>query len=61
VAYPTSVMLPSARPGAMEPTRREEDKLLIFTTALLAERRMARGVKATGGVTLTLSFEDRQR
>jgi urease subunit gamma len=30
---------------AMELTPREKDKLLIFTAALLAERRMARGVK----------------
>jgi urease subunit gamma len=29
----------------MELTPREKDKLLIFTAALLAERRMARGVK----------------
>ena len=29
----------------MELTPREKDKLLIFTTALLAERRMARGLK----------------
>ncbi|MEY4295837.1 MAG: Urease, gamma subunit, partial [Pseudomonadota bacterium] len=27
----------------MELTPREKDKLLIFTTALLAERRLARG------------------
>lgn len=30
---------------AMELTPREKDKLLIFTAALLAERRMARGLK----------------
>jgi urease gamma subunit len=29
----------------MELTPREKDKLLLFTAALLAERRMARGVK----------------
>ncbi|TDS83951.1 urease subunit gamma [Comamonas sp. JUb58] len=29
----------------MELTPREKDKLLIFTAALLAERRMARGLK----------------
>ncbi len=29
----------------MELTPREKDKLLIFTAALLAERRMARGVR----------------
>ncbi len=29
----------------MELTPREKDKLLVFTAALLAERRMARGVK----------------
>ena len=29
----------------MELTPREKDKLLLFTTALLAERRKARGVK----------------
>jgi urease subunit gamma len=29
----------------MEITPREKDKLLIFTAALLAERRMARGVR----------------
>ena len=29
----------------MELTRREKDKLLIFTAALLAERRKARGLK----------------
>jgi urease gamma subunit len=35
----------------VELTPREKDKLLIFTAALLAERRMARGLKlnyATG-------------
>jgi urease subunit gamma len=30
---------------AMELTPREKDKLLIFTAALLAERRKARGLK----------------
>jgi urease subunit gamma len=29
----------------MELTPREKDKLLVFTAALLAERRMARGIK----------------
>ncbi len=29
----------------MELTPREKDKLLLFTAALLAERRMARGIK----------------
>jgi urease subunit gamma len=29
----------------MELTPREKDKLLIFTAALLAERRLARGIK----------------
>ena len=29
----------------MDPTPREKDKLLIFTAALLAERRRARGLK----------------
>jgi urease subunit gamma len=33
------------RTTAMELTPREKDKLLIFTAALLAERRMARGLK----------------
>ena len=34
------------KPGApMELTPREKDKLLIFTASLLAERRMARGLK----------------
>lgn len=32
-------------PHTMELTPREKDKLLIFTAALLAERRMARGLK----------------
>ncbi|MDB5871494.1 MAG: urease subunit gamma [Ramlibacter sp.] len=32
-------------PAAMELTPREKDKLLIFTAALLAERRRARGLK----------------
>src|SRR6516164_3092116 len=35
----------SGRPDGMELTPREKDKLLIFTAALLAERRMARGLK----------------
>ena len=33
------------RPRTMELTPREKDKLLIFTAALLAERRRARGLK----------------
>ena len=32
-------------PNAMDLTPREKDKLLIFTAALLAERRQARGLK----------------
>ncbi len=32
-------------PSAMELTPREKDKLMIFTAALLAERRRARGLK----------------
>ena len=32
-------------PPAMELTPREKDKLMIFTAALLAERRRARGLK----------------
>ena len=36
---------PSTRPSAMELTPREKDKLLLFTAALLAERRKARGLK----------------
>ena len=35
----------SAIPCAMDLTPREKDKLLIFTAALLAERRRARGLK----------------
>ncbi len=34
-----------SRPNAMDLTPREKDKLLIFTAALLAERRRARGLK----------------
>jgi urease subunit gamma len=34
-----------ARTDAMELTPREKDKLLIFTAALLADRRKARGLK----------------
>jgi urease subunit gamma len=34
-----------AEPSVMELTPREKDKLLIFTAALLAERRKARGLK----------------
>jgi urease subunit gamma len=33
------------RPTAMDLTPREKDKLLVFTAALVAERRKARGVK----------------
>jgi len=33
------------RPPAMDLTPREKDKLLVFTAALLAERRRARGLK----------------
>jgi urease subunit gamma len=33
------------RVDAVELTPREQDKLLLFTAALLAERRMARGLK----------------
>ena len=33
------------QPTAMELTPREKDKLLLFTAALLAERRKARGLK----------------
>jgi len=36
---------PSATEMSMELTPREKDKLLIFTAALLAERRKARGLK----------------
>jgi urease subunit gamma len=35
----------AALPTAMDLTPREKDKLLIFTAALLAERRRARGLK----------------
>jgi urease subunit gamma len=35
----------SAKAPAMDLTPREKDKLLIFTAALLAERRRARGLK----------------
>jgi urease subunit gamma len=34
-----------AEPDGMDLTPREKDKLLIFTAALLAERRKARGLK----------------
>jgi urease subunit gamma len=34
-----------ARIGSMDLTPREKDKLLLFTAALLAERRRARGLK----------------
>ncbi len=34
-----------ARIGAMDLSPRDKDKLLVFTAALLAERRRARGVK----------------
>jgi urease subunit gamma len=36
---------PDCRPIPMDLTPREKDKLLIFTAALLAERRRARGLK----------------
>jgi urease subunit gamma len=36
---------PSTSQSSMELTPREKDKLLIFTAALLAERRKARGLK----------------
>jgi urease subunit gamma len=36
---------PATTATAMDLTPREKDKLLIFTAALLAERRMARGLK----------------
>ena len=41
------LLLPALTPtqAAMELTPREKDKLLIFTAALLAERRRARGLK----------------
>ena len=41
------LLLPAHTPtqAAMELTPREKDKLLIFTAALLAERRRARGLK----------------
>jgi urease subunit gamma len=39
-----TVPIPNRNPS-MELTPREKDKLLIFTAALLAERRKARGVK----------------
>ena len=35
----------AARANAMELTPREKDKLLVFTAALLAERRKGRGLK----------------
>ena len=38
-------LLPGRPHTAMELTPREKDKLLIFTAALLAERRKARGLK----------------
>jgi urease subunit gamma len=36
---------PDPEPRAMDLTPREKDKLLVFTAALLAERRLARGLK----------------
>jgi urease subunit gamma len=43
---PDPTNLAAAAPGEpMELTPREKDKLLIFTAALLAERRQARGLK----------------
>ena len=38
----------------MELTPREKDKLLVFTAALLAERRLARGVKLNYPETIAL-------
>jgi urease subunit gamma len=38
----------------MELTPRERDKLLIFTAALLAERRKARGLKVTFAVAVAV-------
>ena len=44
--HPKHIILAAAAPGeTMELTPREKDKLLIFTAALLAERRQARGLK----------------
>jgi urease subunit gamma len=43
LARPASKLLPRA--NAMELTPREKDKLLVFTAALLAERRKGRGLK----------------
>jgi urease subunit gamma len=36
---------PSVRPSRVLSSQREKDKLLLFTAALLAERRKARGLK----------------
>jgi urease subunit gamma len=41
----TAINAPAPKDNAMELTPREKDKLLIFTAALLAERRKARGLK----------------
>jgi len=38
----------------MDLTPREKDKLLIFTAALLAERRLARGLKLNGPEAIAL-------
>ena len=47
VTMASILLLPALTPtqAAMELTPREKDKLLIFTAALLAERRRARGLK----------------
>ena len=48
VADECTILYPVANPHygpTMELTPREKDKLLLFTAALLAERRKARGVK----------------
>ena len=47
VTMASILLLPAHTPtqAAMELTPREKDKLLIFTAALLAERRRARGLK----------------
>jgi len=42
---PTQPNIPENEDKNMELTPREKDKLLIFTAALLAERRKARGLK----------------
>ena len=42
---PCNIMVQQPDHTAMELTPREKDKLLLFTAALLAERRKARGLK----------------